>query len=368
MEGLSLPAVGVALAWLALALLPWQPWRNREVLEAGPAGSSDLSDVTVLIPARNEAAVIAETLEALAAQGKGLQVLVVDDASEDGTGDIARQAPLTVRVIRSQALPEGWSGKLWALEQGAAVVATPFTLLLDADIRLTPGLLPVLQEKMRRDGVHFLSLMASLRMDSFWEKLLMPAFIYFFKLLYPFALSNSRFPGVAAAAGGCILLETRLIREIGGFAAIRGALIDDCTLARTVKNAGNRTWIGLSRSVISLRAYPQLAEIWDMVARTAYTQLRYSVPLLGLCTLLMSALFWLPPLGLLAGGSATLFSALAYGLMVLLYLPTLRFYERSPLWALAMPAIATLYLAMTWSSAIRYWRGIRSRWKGRVYS
>lgn len=369
MEGLSLQAIEVALAWLALALLPWQPWRNREVLEAGPAGSSDLSDVTVLIPARNEAAVIAETLQALAAQGQGLQVVVVDDASADGTGDIARQAPgLAVRVISSQALPEGWSGKLWALEQGAGLVETPLTLLLDADIRLAPGLLPVLKEKMHCDGVHFLSLMASLRMDGFWEKLLMPAFVYFFKLLYPFALSNSRFPGVAAAAGGCILLETRLIGEIGGFAAIHGALIDDCSLARTVKNAGNRTWIGLSRSVVSLRANPQLAEIWDMVARTAYTQLRYSTLLLGLCSLLMAALFWLPPLGLLAGGSATVFSALAYGLMALLYLPTLRFYERSPLWALAMPAIATLYLAMTWTSAIRYWRGIRSRWKGRVYS
>ncbi|TAN53285.1 MAG: glycosyltransferase [Methylococcaceae bacterium] len=362
--------LAVAAIWLIMLLLPWQPWRSREVLEASAdAADGDLSDVTVLIPARNEAAVIATTLQVLAAQGRHLKVIVVDDASSDGTGEIARQTPgLDLRVIASQPLPEGWSGKLWALEQAAKQVDTPLTLLLDADIRLEPGLVAALRDKMRRDGVHFASLMASLRMDSFWEKLLMPAFVYFFKLLYPFALSNSRCPAVAAAAGGCIMLETRLIREIGGFAAIHGALIDDCTLARTVKTAGNRTWIGLSRSVVSLRSYDELAEIWDMVARTAYTQLRYSVPLLLLCTLLMGALFWLPPLGLLAGGNIALVAAAAYGLMVVQYLPTLVFYDRSPYWALTMPLIAALYLTMTWSSAIRYWRGERSRWKGRVYS
>ncbi|BBL70732.1 glycosyltransferase [Methylogaea oryzae] len=368
-EGLSMLAALAALFWLAIVVLPWQPWRNREVLEAEAGeGDADLSDITVVIPARNEAEVIATTLGALAAQGRRLKVVVVDDASSDDTAAVARQVQgLDLRVMQSQPLPPGWSGKLWALEQACGSVATPLTLLLDADIRLEPGMLPTLRRKMRSEGVHFVSLMATLRMDGVWEKLLMPAFVYFFKFLYPFALSNSRFKGVAAAAGGCIMLETRLLKDIGGFGVIREALIDDCSLARTVKGAGNRTWIGLSRSVVSLRSYDRLSEIWDMVARTAYTQLRYSVVLLLLCTAFMFVLFWLPPLGLLAGGATAKVSFLAYGLMALLYWPTLAFYGRSPWWAWAMPFIAALYMAMTWTSAIRYWRGVRSRWKGRVY-
>lgn len=363
MEVLDIPGL-VAAVWLVVLLLPWQPWRCREVLEAESDVSVDLSDVTVLIPARDEAAVIGTTLAALAEQGRNLRVVVVDDASSDGTGDIAGNfSGLAVTVLKSQSLPEGWSGKLWALEQGRRQTPTPLILLLDADIRLRPGLIAALLRKKRRQNAAFVSLMATLRMEKFWEKLLLPAFVYFFKLLYPFALANSPSRRFAAAAGGCILLETRILEEIGGFDAIRGALIDDCTLADAVKRAGHRTWMGLSRDVVSLRRQERLMDVWNMVARTAFTQLRYSTGLLLLCTFLMIGLFGLPLLGLFGD----LDFALALAGMLLSFLPTLRFYGLPVFWAFLLPVTAGLYLAMTWSSALRFWRGERSRWKGRVY-
>jgi hopene-associated glycosyltransferase HpnB len=324
----------------------------------------------VLIPARNEAEVIADTLQSIAMQGVAIRVVLVDDGSSDGTADRARTVGgIDLTILEAEPLPPGWSGKLWALEHGLRAVQTPHTLLLDADIRLAPGVLAALLERARRDCCQFLSVMASLRMESFWEKLLMPAFIFFFKLLYPFRLANSTNPRCAAAAGGCILLETRLLREIGGFAAIRGAIIDDCALARKVKALGARTWIGQSHGVVSLRRYPDLGSVWEMVARTAYTQLHHSAVLLALCTLLMAGMFWLPPLGLLVwGGLGAVAAAVASVSMAVAYLPTLSYYRKSPLWALALPVIAGLYLAMTWTSAWRYWRGEASRWKARSYA
>lgn len=358
-----------ALAWGVLLFLPWSPWRVREVLDVGEPVAADLSDLTVVIPARDEAEVIGTTLAALRRQGSGLRVVVVDDGSKDATAEIARRVPgLNLVVLRNDFLPPGWSGKLWALEQGVACVETPYVALLDADILLRPGVLAALRSKMRQEGIQFISLMAALRMENFWEKLLLPAFVYFFKMLYPFALANSPNRRFAAAAGGCIVLETEWLRRIGGFAAIRGALIDDCSLARTVKRAGAKTWIGLSRAVLSLRPYRSLGDIWDMVARTAFTQLRYSAAWLAFCTVTMLVLFWLPWVALGTGnfermmvGFATLL------LMAFSYLPTLRFYRRSPAWVLLLPIIAALYLAMTWSSAWHYVRGERSRWKGRIY-
>lgn len=363
--------IGVSAAiWGVILILPWFPWRNREVLQFPPTGAgTDLSDVTVVIPARDEVEVIGRTLAALKAQGAGLRVVLVDDGSADGTGEVARRVQgLNLTVLRNESLPPGWSGKLWALEQGVARVGTAYTVLLDADIVLRPGLLGALRDKMRNESIQFASLMASLRMTNFWEKLLMPAFVYFFKMLYPFALANSPDRRFAAAAGGCIMLETALLSRIGGFSAIHGALIDDCTLAKTVKATGARTWVGLCRSVVSLRPYDTLADVWDMIARTAFTQLRYSAWLLTACTVLMLVLFWLPVVGLFAPDSAiSLASACAAVLMVATYLPSLRFYDRGAGWALLMPVTAALYLAMTWSSALRYWHGECSRWKGRVY-
>lgn len=282
--GLVFVASGI---WSVVLILPWRPWLNREVLHAERNGGGvELNDVTVVIPARDEAEVIGQTLAALKDQGTGLRVVLVDDGSADGTADAARCVEgLDLAVLRNETLPPGWSGKLWALEQGASRVGTEYTVLLDADIVLLPGVLSALRNKMRGENIQFASVMASLRMTNAWEKLLMPAFVYFFKMLYPFALANSPDRRFAAAAGGCIMLETRLLGQIGGFASIHGALIDDCTLAKTVKAAGARTWIGLSREVASLRPYDTLADVWEMIARTAFTQLRYSAWLLTACTL-----------------------------------------------------------------------------------
>ena len=368
----GLAAAGGAL-WLCTLLVPWQPWRVRERLEPVPADDGAdicLEDVTVLIPARDEAAAIGETLKALGRQGRGLRVVLVDDRSGDDTAEVARQAApdaLALDIRTGAPLAEGWTGKLWALEQGRQRIGTPLTLLLDADITLRPGMLRALLARKAETGAALVSVMAALRMRGGWEKLLLPAFIYFFRLLYPFHLSNGPSRRVAAAAGGCVLIETSVLTRIGGFDAIRGALIDDCALARAVKDAGHPTWIGVSRGAESHRDYPTLGVVWRMVARTAYTQLRYSPVLLLLCTLLMALAFWAPVAGL--GGPLAAKVAGAAGLvaMAVCYLPTIRYYRLSPAWALTMPLIGTLFLAMTWHSALRDWGGRRSEWKGRVY-
>ncbi|MGR9043887.1 MAG: glycosyltransferase [Gammaproteobacteria bacterium] len=359
------------LLWWLVLLAPWQAWRTREVLEAegGDDLETDLSGLTVVIPARNEAGVIAETLSALARQGRALEVILVDDESSDGTPDRARQVGFErLNIVRGKPLPEGWTGKLWAQEQGLALVRTPLTLLLDADIKLSPGIVKSLMEKQRSGALQLVSLMAELRFGSFWERLLMPAFIYFFKLIYPFALANKPHSKLAAAAGGCILVETEVLRRIGGMAAIKDALIDDCTLARKVKASGYKTWIGLTHGVLSQRPYVTLTEIWEMVARTAYTQLGYSVILLILCSAIMFIMYWLPVLDVfIFGGTPAFFGFVALLTMIASYLPVLRFYQFNPLWAAGLPCVAGLYLMMTWTSALRYWRGERSRWKGCIY-
>ena len=364
-------SAAAAVLWLLTLLMPWQAWRTRETLEAdtSDAGVADLSDLTVVIPARNEAEVIAETLSALARQGQGLEVILVDDDSSDGTAEMARQVGLErLNIIRGKPLPTGWTGKLWAQEQGLASVRTPLCLLLDADIKLVPGLIKSLKGKQTSEDSQFVSLMAELRFGSFWEKLLMPAFIYFFKMIYPFALANKPDSRMAAAAGGCILVKTEVLRRIGGMAAIKDAVIDDCTLARKVKSAGYKTWIGLTHGVLSQRPYVTLTEIWEMVARTAYTQLGYSVILLMACSAIMFIMYWLPVLGVfIFEGIPVLLSLVSILIMVATYMPVLRFYQFNPLWTVGLPIIAGLYLMMTWTSALRYWRGERSRWKGRIY-
>ncbi len=368
---LTLFAITGAAIWLTILLLPWRPWSTNEVLDvSSPLPEVDLGDITVLIPARNEAETIKATLPALTAQGRGLNIILIDDQSSDGTGQVARKAvDENLLIIKGKSLPSGWTGKLWALEQGRSHIRTPFTLLLDADIEPLPGIIGELKRAMQERDVQLISLMAELRMDTFWEKLLMPAFIYFFKLLYPFRLSNTGTSRVAAAAGGCILLETRLLHEIGGFDSLRGELIDDCALARRVKTLGYKTWIGLTHSVRSIRPYEKLRTIWEMVARTAFTQLNYSGLLLALCTAIMVLSFVVPGLGLfLPSGMAKFFSALGLAIMILCYLPTLKFYGLPGRWALALPLIGILYLAMTWTSAMRYWLGGGSHWKGRAYS
>jgi len=343
---LTLPG---AIMWLGVLLVPWRPWSTRERLEANPGevAPGSFGDTTVL-----------------------LRVLVVDDRSEDGTAEAARAATgtLHLEVLAGEPAPAGWSGKLWALHQGLARVTTPRTLLLDADIEMAPGTLAALHEKMAQDGLQLVSLMAALSMEGFWGRLLIPAFIWFFKLLYPFRLANSPRSPVAAAAGGCILLDTGALRSVGGFESIRGELIDDCSLARRFKEHGYRTWIGLSRSVTSHRPYRGLGSIWEMVARTAYTQLRYSPALLFLVTVLMLLAFVFPVAGLAAPLLPARMAALtALAAQMAAQIPLLRFYGLSPLRALLLPLAGVLYLAMTLHSALRYYRGVRSSWRGRTY-
>ena len=366
---LALPGL---LIWLSILVLPWRPWSTRESLDGATDSTADvdLSGLTALIPARNEADVIADTLSGLAGQGQVLKVIMVDDQSSDETLAVAEKSGLAnVRIVPGSSLPSGWTGKLWALEQGRRQVTTPLIMLLDADIELRPGIIAALLKKMDTDDLHLVSLMAFLRMESTWEKLLMPAFIYFFKLLYPFRLANSRSKWVAAAAGGCILIKTQTLAEIGGFASLKDALIDDCSLARQVKNKGHRTWLGLSHSVISKRPYHDLGTIRDMVARTAFTQLRYSPLLLGLCSLLLVAAFILPLIALsLSDGYGRALSLISLLLMAASYIPILKYYAIHPLWAVSLPCAGLLYLLMTWGSALDHWQGRGAHWKARHYS
>ncbi len=359
-----------ALLWLITLLLPWQPWRTREVLEGNAGNSlSDLSNITVVIPARNEADVIATTLSALAIQGNGLKIIVVDDDSDDVTREVVIQTGLNnLSLIQSAPLQKGWTGKLWAQEQGLNKVDTPYVLLLDADIKLASGTIQSALNKLIVDDLQLVSLMAKLQFSTYWDKLLMPAFIYFFKMIYPFHLSNQSKSRVAAAAGGFILVETGVLKKIGGMAAIKDAIIDDCSLAKEVKSAGYKTWTGLTHAVISQRPYLYLKDIWEMVARTAFTQLNYSIVVLIVCTLVLILVYWVPVAGVIFfQGIAFWLSLFSLIAMFIAYLPTLNFYHLNPGWGLLMPLTAGLYLMMTWSSAVRYWKGERSRWKGRVY-
>jgi hopene-associated glycosyltransferase HpnB len=261
---------------------------------------------------------------------------------------------------------------VWALEQGLAVVDRPFTLLLDADIELAPRMVPTLLAQARERDASLVSIMAELHCTTFWERLLTPAFVFFFKLLYPFASSNDARRRTAAAAGGCILVRTDVLRAIGGLAAIRGALIDDCTLASVVKRHRPPIWLGLSHSVRSLRVYDELDDFWQMVSRSAFTQLRYSVALLVLATVLMLATLLAPIAALIAAAFVgdALLAALAAGTWLALsaaYWPVIHFY-RLPAWSgLTLPIAGALFLAMTWSSALDHWRGTGARWKNRAY-
>jgi cellulose synthase/poly-beta-1,6-N-acetylglucosamine synthase-like glycosyltransferase len=327
-----------SLIWPLILLLPWKPWSTREWLEnQGSPLETDLSDVTVLIPARDEAAVIARTLGALEFQGKNLAVIVIDDQSADGTADLAKR---------------NFRGDLRVLPGK----------------ELAPGTVGALKSKLKTEHLDLVSLMAELRMQTLWERILSPAFIFFFKLLYPFAVGNDPGSRLGVAAGGCVLLRSETLQAIGGFSALRSSIIDDCALATKVKQFGGKTWIGLTHSAKSQRPYPDLGSFWNMVARTAFTQLRYSVLLLLLATFLMVFVFWCPVMGL-AHRSILPRAAAWLGTISMwaAYLPVVRFYRQSPFLVITLPVVASLYLLMTWSSAIRYWRGQRSVWKGRRY-
>jgi hopene-associated glycosyltransferase HpnB len=374
-----LAAVALA-AWLGVLLLPSEPWRIRERLvpEAAAEGGSihaDLGGVTVLIPARNEAAEIGATLRGLTGQGDRLEVVVIDDQSDDGTAEAAHRAnaafpeSLDLKLIEGRELPPGWGGKLWALDQGLAKVEREFCLLLDAEIILNPGVIDALLRKACDEDRAMVSVMARLRCESLWEKLLVPPFIFFFKLLYPFSSVNDPRRRTAAAAGGCILIRAEVLRALGGFGAFRDALIDDCTLAARVKGAGHSIWLGLSDSVSSSRAYVDLRSFRAMVTRTAFTQLHHSALLLGLVVIVMAVVFVAPIVALAAasGQWGVAAGAGAYAAMAAAYWPTVRFYRLAAFRVFSLPIAGVLFLAMTVESALRYWRGVTAEWKGRTY-
>lgn len=375
-------AVIIALAALALAAWLWLLFGHDQFWRSGPelpdAAPTMPQGVDVIVPARDEAAHIAACLSSLLGQENGgkVRVFLVDDRSRDATLEIARGLAAGVggerlRIIPGTPTPPGWSGKLWALEQGIAASASDapasWLLLTDADIVHAPAHLDVLIAKAERAGLALASEMVALRCRSLAERALVPAFVFFFQLLYPFAAVNNPKRRVAAAAGGTILIRRSALERVGGLAAIRGALIDDVALAKAVKPVG-RIWLGHTRLAVSERDYPGFADIWRMIARTAFVQLRYSAIALTGTLLGMSFLFLLPPLlALCAVGIARWIGLAAFVLSMGLYWPSLARYRRSPLWALALPLIAGFYLAATFGSAIDHWAGRGQVWKGRAY-
>ncbi len=373
------------LIWLALLFARDGFWRADQQLP--PSSQEDTQEpwpaVTAIVPARNEDAVIAESLASLLAQDYPgpLQVLVVDDSSEDETAARA-QAVLTERqaetregaVLSAPPLPAGWAGKLWALNTAEQQLrqGTPpaYVWLTDADIRHGPDTLRRLVTKARAGHLALVSQMVRLRLDSFWERHLVPAFVFFFQKLYPFPAVNAPERSMAAAAGGCILLDWNALLRIGGIAALKDALIDDCTLARLVKRSGGALWLGLTNDSVSLRPYPGLASFWAMVTRSAYEQLNNSPLMLVVTLLSMSLTYLAPPLLLLTwplhgDAGAGLLALLACLMMAAAYRPTLRFYGFSTWEALWLPLAALLYTVMTLDSARLHWLGRGGAWKGR---
>ena len=372
--------------WVYLFCFRGQFWRTDQrlsarVLTPDPRPPS----ACVVIPARNEAELLPVTLRSLLTQDYPgvLNIFLVDDHSTDNTAEVARATAETLgkseqlHILSAAPLPPGWTGKLWALDQGVqkamTLVEPDYILLTDADIEHDRANLSQLVAKATEDDRELVSLMVRLRCQSVWEKLLIPAFVFFFEKLYPFRWVNEPRNEIAGAAGGCSLIRREALTRIGGVQAIRQALIDDCALAEAIKSSGSkRIWLGLADSTRSLRPYDSLETIWTMVARTAFTQLNYS-PLLLIGTIFgMSLIYLVPPVGILFGvfagqWSIALPSLLAYLLMSLAYFPIVRFY-RCPVWlAGCLPAIAFLYTLMTIDSARRHWQGKGGAWKGRVY-
>jgi hopene-associated glycosyltransferase HpnB len=359
--------IGIAsvAVWIYLLLARGGFWRiprpSRDRQGAVPAHAN----VAIVIPARDEASGIGQAVDSLVDQAS---IIVVDDHSSDATADIARRHGAT--VIGGQPLPLGWTGKMWAVAQGvdAALAARPdYVLLTDADIVHAPGNVASLVARAEAHGFDLVSLMVRLRTESFAERALIPAFVFFFLKLYPPAWISSPRHRTAGAAGGCILIRRDMIDRIGGIETIRGEMIDDCALARAVKRTGGKVWLGLTRETRSIRAYGGFAEIWRMISRTAFTQLNYS-PLLLCGTLAGLALTYLAPpaLALTFSPIAAPQGTAAWLMMSISYAPMLRFYGRSILWAPALPLVALFYAGATIDSAVRYWTGRGGAWKGRT--
>ena len=332
--------------------------------------------VAAVVPARNESDYIARSVTSLLRQDyRGpLTIVVVDDDSDDGTGAVATEAAAGDRrlsIIRTTGPAAGWTGKLWAVSQGiaAAEASRPeYLLLTDADIEHAPDTLSWLVSRSMASQFVLTSLMAKLRCVSLAEKIHVPAFIYFFQMLYPFAWVARADSSTAAAAGGCMLVRADALARVGGIAGIRGALIDDCSLAAKLKTVGP-IWLGLTNRARSIRPYPAFADVARMVSRSAYSQLRYSLLALIATTLGMAITFVVPLiLGLFASGFPRYLGLLAWAAMSLSFVPTLRYYRLSPIWSLALPGIALLYMSYTLQSAYQHFRRRGGQWKGRVHA
>jgi hopene-associated glycosyltransferase HpnB len=401
--------LAAAITWAYLLAGHGGFWRTGQRLPPAGADPARWPSVTAVVPARNEAAMLPGTLPPLLAQEYpgAFDVVLVDDDSLDGTSGIAssigREAaarggprgsppqgntvigagrlPGLLRVVAGGRPPSGWAGKVWAMEQGLRAAGDPaYVLFTDADISYAPGAVAALVRAAEADDRGLVSQMALLRAETFWERLLVPAFVYFFAQLYPFRWVNRSGGRTAAAAGGCMLVRRAALEAAGGLERIRGARIDDVALGRLLKRQREpvRCWLGLTTNIVSRRPYPRLSGLWDMIARSAYTQLRYSLALLAGT---LAGLLWLyavPPAAALAGlawlaaGGGTAAAWLAgaglagWLIMTVSYIPMLRLYRLSPSRAPSLPLIALMYAAMTADSARRYHLGRGGQWKGRT--
>ncbi len=375
---ITVSVASIALAiWLYLIFARGAFWLNTERDEPAAPSPPSWPRVVAVVPARNEAATIGESIGSLLRQDYPGEwaIVLVDDDSHDGTGDIARRAAgadaSRLDIVTSRTLPPGWTGKLWAVKQGIdAAMAMPqppdYLLLTDADIVHAPDSMRRLAARAQSEGLVLTSLMVKLRCESLAEHVSIPAFIFFFQMLYPFSWVNRPGSAVAAAAGGCMLVRADALARAGGIETIRTALIDDCALAKALKTQGP-IWLGLTDRVHSIRPYPDFSEIRRMVARSAYAQLRYSPLLLAGTVVGMLLTYLAPPLlAVFGSGAARAIGIVTWLLMSIAFMPTLRFYRLPLYWSLALPAIAFLYMLFTLDSAYQYVRGRGGSWKGRA--
>lgn len=376
MIAVSLAAMALAI-WIYLVFARGGFWLGRERDDGNPALPVVPPQVVIVVPARNEAENIAQSVTSLLSQDyPALSLVLVDDDSNDGTADIARRAAAArgsesrLIIVNSGTLPPRWTGKLWAVKQGIAVAeekfAPKYLLLTDADIVHAPDTASWLVAHAETHRRVLVSLTARWRCENLAERVHIPAFIFFFQMLYPFAWVNRPDHLMAGAAGGCMLVRADALRAAGGIDSIRDALIDDCALAKELKKHGP-IWLGLTDRVRSIRPYTTWGDIRRMVARSAYAQLGYS-PLILAGTIAGLVLTYLVPpvMALFASGWAQLFGAVAWALMAISFQPTLRFYRLLPLWGVALPAISFLFMLYTLDSAYQYAAGKGGAWKGRV--
>ena len=368
---LTITAAASLAIWLYLLLARGGFWRMRLDTPAGPLRPPAPS-VTAVVPARDEAEFVGRSIASLAAQrySGDFRMILVDDASQDETARLAREAAPQLRVIAARPLPPGWTGKMWAVAEGVRAAASDYLLLTDADIVHPPEHLAGLMARAEEGGYDLVSYMVRLHCSSLAEQALIPAFVFFFFLLYPPAWIRDPRRRTAGAAGGCILIRRTALERIGGIERIRGELIDDCALARAVKHSGGRVWLGLSDTAASIRPYRTFGEIGRMISRTAFTQLNHSFLLLAGTIAGLALTYLAPPFLTLAAprGAANGMGAMAWLLMTAAYLPAVRYANRHWFWAPLLPAIALFYLAATLHSAIAHTRGRGGQWKGRTHS